>query len=175
MPPVTATIDTTDIGSPEVAAQLNRWAERVRCDNPITPPEGFTLLGEGSSRVAVLGPDGVVYKATYGTCAYVNHDEADIWAAMLRHPEFRRYVPRHRLIAVGPNTLTAVERLDVHRARTHLSPEYQAMGGLREHFRVGDMNTGNVGWRGDDLLLLDAGFASLTHNCTHCAPEGFTL
>ena len=42
-------------------------------------PEGWTFLGNGWSRRAVLGPDGKVYKVGINGGEYCSEDEARIW------------------------------------------------------------------------------------------------
>jgi hypothetical protein len=148
-------------GSPEVAAQLLPLLDdspnyfRYRSDQL---PMGWRFLGSGVTRVALLGPDGFVYKVQFFLDDTANERETLFWKMALRHQQHRRFVPHFRLMEVKRYTLLAMELLEVDRARSQdRKGDIAELRRMARHIGCEDTHLGNIGWRGDTPVLLDAG------------------
>lgn len=190
------------LGSTELAQQLVSYAEEVmeRCASiGVVPPPGWERLGEGVSRVALLGPDGCVYKIPVGWMyTHSNQAEADFYAMALAHRDYRPHVPYFRTLEIKVShtlrgglagepvmetvTVMVMERLTVSRERVR----GDSTGGvdmverMAAHIGTYDSHASNIGWRGQRPLLLDAGGGMSGHisssdGCAQCNPRHYSL
>lgn len=153
-------------GSQEVADQLDGFLKDGL-------PDGWTKLGNGVSRRALLGPDGFVYKVPFLGEEHLSLGESTYWAMALRHREWRQHVPHHRLLMVGTIPVIAMELVVMDRDRTKSSSAWRVIEKMADHIGCGDSHAGNIGWRGNTPVLLDAGGyrASKTMGCGTCNPQ----
>lgn len=170
------------LGSQATADSLASYLDGTAGWLSPSPPDGWTRLGQGVSRVALLGPDGWVYKCPLGPSGSdASQREATYWDMALRHRNFRAHVPHFRLFAVGKYVVIAMEQLAVDRDRVN-TPTAEDRAAVRivkdmaDHIGCGDSHGGNIGWRGDLPLLLDAGAGTAGHvngrdGCGECNPR----
>lgn len=153
-----------------------RWADPM-------PPDGWQVLGAGATRRAVLGPDGWVYKVLIDRQDDASAIEAQYWLMALRHREFRPHVPHFRTFEVKVRTASgekvttvlAMEQLAVN-WRLGSSDEAEKVRKMASHIGCRDIHGANIGWRGQQAVLLDAGSGvngviSRTHGCETCNPR----
>ena len=170
------------VGSQATADSLASYIDGTASWLSPSAPDGWKRLGQGVSRVALLGPDGWVYKCPLGTIGSdASQREAAYWDMALRHREFRPHVPHFRLFAVGKHMVIAMERLTVDRDRvnTPTAEDRKIVNHVRdmaEHIGCEDSHGGNLGWRGDHPLLLDAGGGTSrevmrSYGCGTCNPK----
>ena len=170
------------VGSNQEAAALDPLVSAMQDYMPADAPEGWEKLGTGAFRVALRSPAGWVYKVPLGLHGVeASQREVCFWRMALRHQEYRALVPHYRLFEVGGWPVVAMESLTVDRTRANFPQDDEDREKIRElreaayHVGCGDLHGGNVGWRGDHALLLDAGGAAdarVTKNsgCAHCNP-----
>lgn len=170
------------LGSQATADELTSYIDGTAAWlNPSTP-DGWKRLGQGVSRVALLGPDGWVYKAPIGGIGSdASKREAAYWDMALRHQNFRPHVPHFRLFAVGKQTVIAMELLVVDRDRVNTPTNedriaVRAVKDMASHVGCEDSHGGNIGWRGSLPLLLDAGAGTVGRitdrdGCGTCNPK----
>lgn len=173
------------VGSQEVAEQLVSVRDELRKNYRAEGPAGWKRLGSGATRVAYLGPDGWVYKIALWGYDQVNLVETKFWQMGLAHRLYRPAVPHHRLFEVlhGGQAVQvlAMERLtmDEERARREKNshPGLKLIHEMGAHIGCVDLHGGNIGWRGDHPVLLDAGGGTCTNDiartdgCTDCNPR----
>lgn len=170
------------LGSQATADELTSYIEKTASWGAPTTPDGWERLGQGVSRIALLGPDGYVYKAPIGTVGSdASKREAAYWDMALRHQDFRPHVPHFRLFAVGKHVVIAMELLTVDRDRVNTPnrEERSAVNRVKdmaEHVGCCDVHGSNIGWRGELPLLLDAGggtsgYISRAAGCGTCNPK----
>lgn len=104
------------VGSLEVATEALQVYSDHLTDLEMGRLHGWTLLGDGSFRTALLHiPTRTVYKLPrhLGEMGDANPAEAQFWAMMARHPEYTEFVPPHTLYRVVIGVFTDITAMAV--------------------------------------------------------------
>lgn len=157
----------TDIGDPDIAAFLFEWitAYRERMHVPY-----FELLGNGWSRDAYLGPDGVVYKVARGA-ADRNLSPVERKAYQRRlvcsESEAMFYKSSAEKISESGFRLAACRMLDDVLAMEYVKRfghvnDWNDIATIEEKLGVDDMHPGNV-WKDENGVITLIDYAGNPH------------